>query len=407
MRIRVAAALAAVALLAGCSTPAPAPTGAVAPSASRSGDGVLRIGTLFPETGAAAYIEPAQSAGVALAVADINAAGGVAGTPVEVVAKDSGEASGTVLEASFAALVEAQVDVVIGPSSSLLAARLIPLAADAGVAVISPAATFPALSSIVDDGYFFRTIPAYAQQGVAISQELQGKKVALLYVDDEFGAALAPELATGLGDSLVLSQPVPPTTTDLSIVIDQLTAAGPDAVVLGSTYASVDLTRALITAVIAAGYGGDALWLTSQNAGDYSQALPAGTLTGVHGVIEGYQPDQPFIDRLTTVDSTLTTFRYAAEAYDATILAALAAVRGGDSGGAVASALGAVSVGGVKCGTYPECLAAAASSSDIDYDGVSGPLNFDPAGDISPAYYGLYLYDSENRFVFERGVLAG
>lgn len=401
-------------LLAGCSTPTPAPDTAPAPlAATRSGDGVLRIGTLFPATGAAAYIGPAQTAGVALAIADINAAGGVDGAPVEVVARDSGEVSGSILETSFADLVAAKVDVVIGPSSSLLAARVIPLAVTSGVVVISPAATFPGLTTADDDGVFFRTIPSYGSQGLALGRVLSEAgpaRAAFLYIDDEFGRALAPTLLGGLeaaGSSLVLAQPIPVGTTDLTIAIGQLTAAAPDVVVLGSTYASVDATKALITAIIAAGYGGPKLWLTTQNTGDYSQALPAGTLKDVNGVIEGYQADDAFVARLKTVDSALTAFRYAAEAYDATVLATLAAQQAGDDGRAIAATLVDVSVGGIKCGTYAECLSALGSVEGIDYDGVSGPLNFSPEGDVSPAYYGLYTYDGENRFVFGRGILAG
>ena len=414
MRLPVLAVLAAVALLAGCTTPAatPVPTSTGSP-APKPGDGILRIGTLFPSTGAAAYIGPAQAAGVALAIADVNAAGGVAGKPLELLARDSGEASGSTLETSFADLVAGGVDVVIGPSSSLLATRTIPLAVTAGIAVISPAATFPDLTTADDDGFFFRTIPAYGHQGLALGEVLSQSgpaKVALLYIDDEFGRALAPTLGEGLeqrGSTLALSQGIPPGTTDLSIVIAQLKDAAPDVVVLGSTYASVDATKALISAVIAAGFGGSKLWLTTQNTGDYSQALPGGTLKDVNGIIEGYQPDDAFIARLKTVNSGLTAFRYAAEAYDAVILAALAALRGGDAGSAIAQNLRDISVGGLKCATFVECSGPLLAGEDIDYDGVSGPLNFTPEGDISPAYYGLYTYDGENRFVFSRGVLAG
>lgn len=414
MRIRALVAVAAVAVLAGCTAPAPAPTSSPAPSPTQlPGDGVLRVGTLFPATGAASYIGPAQAAGAALAVADVNAVGGVGGAPLELIARDSGDAATPTLEASFADLVANGVDVVVGPSSSLLAARAIPLAVEAGVAVVSPAATFPGLTTADDDGYFFRTIPAYGHQGLALGEVLSEAgpvDVALLYVDDEFGRALAPALAEGLeahGSSLVLAQGVPPGTADLSIVLGRLADAAPDVVVLGSTYASVDATKALITSAIAAGYGGAKLWLTTQNTGDYSQALPAGTLLGVNGIIEGYQPDEAFVARLKSVDASLTDVRYAAEAYDAVILAALAAVQGGDEGSAIAANLGDVSVGGLKCANFAECLAPLQAGEDIDYDGMSGPLNFTPEGDISPAFYGLYTYDGENRFVFGRGVLAG
>ena len=414
MRLPVLVALTAVITLAGCTAPAPAPTASPAPtSVQKPGDGVLSIGTLFPATGAAAYIGPAQAAGVALAVADVNAAGGVSGSPVELVARDSGDAASTTLEASFADLVAQDVDVVIGPSSSLLAQRAIALAKTAEITVISPAATFPDLTTADDGGFFFRTIASYPHQGLALGAALSDPKpakVAFLYIEDEFGTSLAATLAEGLkvhGSTLALSEGIPAGTTDLSIVIDQLKAAAPDVVVLGSTYASVDATKALITAVIGAGYGGSKLWLTTQNTGDYSQALPNGTLKDVNGIIEGYQPDDAFIARLKTIDATLSTFRYAAEAYDAVILAALAAVADGDTGAAIAAGLPDVSVGGVKCGSFAECLSALETGQDIDYDGVSGPLNFTPVGDVSPASYGIYTYDGENRFVFGRGVLAG
>ena len=414
MFLRVATALATLVLLTGCTAPpSPISGSGPLPTSTPPGDGVLRIGTLFPSTGAAAYIGPAQAAGAALAVSDINAAGGVEGQPVELIARDSGEASGTTLEASFDELVAGGVDVVIGPSSSLLAARVIPLAVKAEITVISPAATFPDLTTASDAGYFFRTIPAYGHQGLALGRVLSESgpaSVAFVYIDDTFGQALAPTLALGLeehGSSLVLSQGIPPGTTDLSLVLESLTEAAPDVVVIGSTYASVDATKSLITAVIGAGFGGSKLWLTTQNTGDYSQALPSGTLKDVNGIIEGFEPDDAFIARLKTVDATLTTFRYGVEAYDAVVLAALAAVQGGDAGSAIAADLVDVSVGGVKCGGFVECLGPLQSGEDIDYDGVSGPLNFTPAGDVSPAYYGIYTYDGENRFVFERGVLAG
>ena len=401
-------------LLAGCSADGAEPTTAPTATAPVLGDGVLTVGTLFPSTGASAFIGPAQSAGVAVAIAEINEAGGVNGKPVQLVVRDSGEAATTLLETSFSELVDKDVDVVIGPSSSVLAQRVVPLAVAAGIPLISPAATFPQLTALGDHGLFFRTIPAYGEQGFALGKALSEGgpvTVALLYIDDEFGAALAPTLTDSVaaeGSELVLSEAIPPTTTDLAPVIAKLVAAAPDAVVLGSTYASVDATKALVSAVVAAGFGGTKLWLTTQNTGDYSQALPGGTLTGVNGIIEGAVPDDAFIARLKGVDGSLAAFRYATEAYDATVLAALAAeVAGDDAGSAVAASLGPVSTRGIKCTSFAECLGVLKTQDDIDYDGLSGPLNFTPEGDVSPAYYGIYSYDGENRFAFRRGIVAG
>ncbi len=106
-------------LLSGCASPAivpsetPAPVAAIEPT----GDGVLRVGTLFPSTGNFNFIGAAQVAGAALAVKELNDAGGVNGAPVELIQKDSADAGTATVEAAMTELINADVDVVIGPSS--------------------------------------------------------------------------------------------------------------------------------------------------------------------------------------------------------------------------------------------------------------------------------------------------
>ena len=56
-----------------------------------SGDAELVIGTILPVTGDLAFLGPAEVAGAELAVADINAAGGVFGTDVVLIQGDSGD----------------------------------------------------------------------------------------------------------------------------------------------------------------------------------------------------------------------------------------------------------------------------------------------------------------------------
>jgi branched-chain amino acid transport system substrate-binding protein len=382
-------------------------------SATPEGDGVLRIGTLLPRTGAFAFLGGSQTTAVAVAVADINAAGGVNGKPVELLTGDSGDTTSTAAETSFADLVKKGADVVIGPTSSVLASRLIPAVVAANVAMISPAATFPDLSTAKDNGLFFRTIPAFGSQGTALAAALSAKgpvSAALVYVSDDLSKSLVEPFTTGMsaaGSTVALVQPVPSAATDVSQQIAAVVAAKPDVVVLSSAYGTFDLTKTLIAKLIGAGFGGAKLWLTTQNTGDYSQAFPNGTLNGVNGIIEGAQSDDAFIGRLKAVDGSLGTFRYAPEAYDATILAALAAtVARDDSGRAVARALGDVSRVGIKCTSYAECLTAIAAGDEIDYDGLSGEIDFTSQGDPSRPHFGLYTFNGENKFVFSGSVIA-
>ncbi|EAR25039.1 branched-chain amino acid transport system substrate-binding protein [marine actinobacterium PHSC20C1] len=422
----VAVATIAVALAA-CSSPVPtaAPTAAPTydqpstptptPDVIPSGDGVLTVGTLFPTSGTFSFLAAAQAAGVAAAVKEINAAGGISGEDVVIVGANSGEANKTTLESSFKTLVSKDVDVVIGPSSSVLAQRAIPLAIDAKIPVISPAATLSSLDEVFDDGYFFRTIPAYDQQGHALAEVLAGgvvrQRIAFVYIADAQGVALHDtfvEALAGFDAELVADEVFTSSTTNFDSIISSLKAAAPDVVVIGSTYDAQKATKAAIEKVSAAGYKGSKLWLTSLNTGDYSQAFKNGTLKSVRGVIEGVQPSKAFIATLKATNSKLTSYRYSVEAYDATMLAALAAiVARDDAGEAIAGSLYDVSKGGVKCLSFAECLEVLKTTNDIDYDGVSGPVNFTPDGNIEPGYWGYYTYDGENKFVFTSGSVAG
>ncbi|MDQ1606675.1 MAG: branched-chain amino acid transport system substrate-binding protein [Microbacteriaceae bacterium] len=404
-----------VLVLASCTPePTPVPTRKAVPAVLAKGDGILRIGTEFPTTGASAFIGPAQAAGVEVAVREINSAGGVLGKPVEVLHRDSGDAPTTVLETSFADLVSKKIDVLVGPSSSVLVERLVPKAVAAGVAMISPAATSPVLSTLNDSGLLFRTIPSDSLEGTALAGlvvKKKGTKVALVYFGDDSGKAINGALAKNVvkaGGTLVAAQQFDGTTKDLAGAVAAVAKAKPDAVVLASPFSAMEQNKTLLTQLSAAGLGGAKLWLTSGDLADYSQALPAGLLTGVNGILEGAEPNAAFAARVKAADPAVTDIRYSAEAYDATILAALAAtVAKNDSGAAVAAALPGVSSGGIKCLSYGECLDVLKTQNDIDYDGVSGPIGFSAAGDPLIAHYGVYSYTAENQFVRTRGIVAG
>lgn len=403
----------AVALLSACTAP-PAPSANPRPveASDPTGDGVLKVGALVPTSGAFAFLGPGIASGVALAVRDINAAGGVLGQPVEVVQRDSGDAATATAEESLAALAEAGVDVIVGPASSVLAERLLPAVMAAGIPVISPAATLPALTHVYDGGLFFRTVPQHGLQGQALATALAEQGVtsaAIVASDDELGRAVLETFvpaAEGIGIT-VASVTVAASQTDHGATVAAVNDSSPDAVVLATSYAAQDQTKALIGALIGAGFGGAKLWLTTQNAGDYSQSYPPGTLKGVNALIDGVEPDAAFLAELKSITPALTLARYATEAYDAVVLAALAAVLAGDDGAAaIARTLRAASADGTKCTSYVECLEALRTGTDIDYDGLSGAVDLGERGDVDSGMFSLHAYNDENKTAFARMVRA-
>ncbi|MDP6417414.1 MAG: ABC transporter substrate-binding protein, partial [Gammaproteobacteria bacterium] len=66
-----------------------------------------------------------------------------------------------------------------------------------GVVMISPSATSPALSTITDNGLFFRTAPSDARQGqviAAILKEKGYKTIAMSYTNNDYGKGLADSI---------------------------------------------------------------------------------------------------------------------------------------------------------------------------------------------------------------------
>jgi branched-chain amino acid transport system substrate-binding protein len=401
-------------VLAGCSgadlpmpTPTPSPTYAV------TGDGVLRIGTLFAQSGAGAYLGRGQVAGVEAAVREINEAGGVNGVPVEVFHRNAGDTTTDTAEASYTALVEKGVDVVIGPSSALVQ-QLAPAVVEAGVPMVSPSATLPLMTALDDNGLIFRTIGDYSDQGSVIASALAqagAKKVAYIYLNDANGSALLDSLTTAVdaeGLTLAYSGSYKASSTAFSSIITKTKAAKPDAVVLSAAADAVEQTTALISALTAASLGGEKLWLTSLAFGDYSQLLPAGTLDLANGVLEAARPDAAFTARLVQADPAVTSTRFAAEAYDATMLVALAAIRAGDDGGAaIARLLPTVSSAGIPCTSFGACLDVLRTEPEIDYDGISGPVDLSADGDVAAGSWTIYVSTAGNVFTPVRTVISG
>ena len=79
--------------------------------------------------------------------------------------------------------------------------------------------------------------------------------------------------------------------------------------------------------------------------------------------------------RLVSADPGLTNTAGGAEAYDAVMVSALAAIVSADDGGAsVAAGLRQVASGDVECASWEECLGVLADDQQISYGGASGTL---------------------------------
>jgi ABC-type branched-subunit amino acid transport system substrate-binding protein len=383
----------------------PSKSGSASAPAGAKGDGTLKIGTLLPQTGSLAFLGPPEFAGVGLAVKDINDAGGVNGKQVEVTNSDSGDTSTDTASQSVDRLLSNNVDAIVGAASSSVSLSVIDKITGAGVVEISPANTSDELTNYADKGLYFRTAPPDVLQGRVLGDLILAdgnSTVGILALQDSYGTGLADNATKAIeggGGQVVEKVVYDPKAASFASEVGKIKAADPEAIAV----IAFDETKKIIPEMVKQGIGPDKkkIYFVDGNLAGYDKDFPKGTLTGVKGTLPGVVADDSFKARLLTVDPKLTEFAYAPESYDATILVALAAqAAGDDSGASIASKMQEVSEGGEKCTSFKDCLALLKDKKDIDYDGVSGPVEFNEKGDPSEATIGIYQYGADNNYTF-------
>lgn len=387
-----------------------AASGGESESAPAEGSGLI-IGTLLPQTGSLAYLGPPEVAGVELAVKEINEAGGVLGSDVTVVHADSSDADhAEVATQSVTDLMSQDVQVIIGAASSSVTLNVIDDITGAEIVQISPANTATSLSGYSD--FYFRTAPPDTVQGSALGNLITGdghSNIGILVFNDDYGTSLrdvVKETVEASGATVVYGnagEEFDPAASSFATDVTALMATSPDAVVV----LAFEQTKQIIPELVAAGVDPATIYMVDGNTADYSKDFEPGTLEGAQGTIPGAFPSDEFQARLKEVDANLTDYAYGPESYDATILAALAAVKGGATDGATIQAnMAAVSGadGGEECSTFADCVTLLDDGSDIRYVGQSGIGPFNSDNDPSSAFIGVYKYGADNKNVWVKAV---
>lgn len=392
----VAVVAAAAIALSGC---AASPTSSFA-----KGDGILKIGGVIPLTGALSFLSPPEIAGAELAIQDINDAGGVLGKPVEFSVEDSSDGDHPeVAPASATKVLSEGVDVVFGAAASGVTRLIIDQVTSNKTVQISMSNTAPDLSEWNDGGYYFRTAPSDLLQGAIVGNQIVAdgnENVGIIYQQTSYGEGLeakAKAVIEAAGATVVSDLPFPEAETNFDTIVDQTIAAGADSVLV----ISYDEIKKIVPALQKKKFDGSKIYLVDGNLANFADQAWAPYLEGAKGTLPGGKIDEAFKARAAALykknhGAELTEFAYLGESYDAIMLVALAAEQdGNDSGEAIANNLQSVSTGGTKVSTWADALKAIKAGEDVDYEGFSGPIEFDANGDPTGASIGIYQYGTD------------
>ncbi len=341
----------------------------------------VKIGVLLGFTGPLESLIAQMAPGAELAIKEVSDSGKLlGGSTVVPVRGDSTCVDAAAASAAAERLITSdKVNGIVGAAcSGATTAALTNVAMPNGMVMISPSATSPALSTIEDNGLFFRTAPSDARQGEVMTEIVLDrgfKEVAVTYTNNDYGKGLADAFATSFeaaGGTVTINTAHEDGKADYSAEVGALASAGGEALVVagyldqggkGIIQASID-TGAFDTFVLPDGMVGDAL----------PEAIGP-DLDGAFGQAAG--TDSPGKGKFIEMagDAFDPTSPYSGESYDAAALILLAMQAAGSTDPQVYKdkVFDVANAPGEKIlpGELGKALEILAGGGDIDYVGAS------------------------------------
>jgi branched-chain amino acid transport system substrate-binding protein len=363
----------------------------------------VKIGVFLGFTGPIESLVANMGPSAEAAIAEVSASGSfMNGSTVTAIRADTTCVdAGAATSAAERLITSDKVSGIIGGDcSGVTTATLTNVAMPNGMVMISPSATSPALSTIEDNGLFFRTAPSDARQGVVMSNVIMDRgynSVALTYTNNDYGKGLADAFAAAFeaaGGEVTINASHEDGKADYSAEVGALAAAGGEILVVagyldqggkGIIQASLD-TGAFDTFVLPDGMVGDSL-----------PAAIGSDLDGSFGQVPG--TDGPGLENLVTISGGSFDAKspFAPESYDAAALMLLAMQAAGSANPAdykgkifdVANAPGVQ----ILPGELAKGLDIIASGGEVDYVGASS-VELIGAGESAGSYREISIKDA-------------
>ncbi len=360
--------------------------------------GAIPVGVLLPFTAQYSWVGENVMEVAQLIVNEANETGGIGGREVRLV---QGDTEGTVDAGVLAAQKLASTDQVvafIGPTSlSFTGVRQV--VTDTGTPMVSPTAGTTELNEAGKE-LFYRTVPSDSLGGRAIARaitdpSLLGRdqaftKPALLVGQAPALISFAEPIRSGIeefGGSLATTLEFQPGKSAYRSEVGEVLNAEPDIIIL---VAAPEDSARIQRDAFEAGYQGGWFVTQDQTNADYVSLAGPEVVEGIYGLVEAAPPE---------AEDLLATFReqlghepdiFQTNSYDAVnvvLLALLEAAQAGEeiSRQALAGSLDPVAnadEGDVVVTSFTEGREALEAGDSIDYQGLSGPVDFDEFGNI-------------------------
>jgi ABC-type branched-subunit amino acid transport system substrate-binding protein len=376
----------------------------------------LRIGDVVPFTGASAVFGPAYAKAAGLAVQEATKAlrrNGITDIKIQIEHADDGTTPEGGVNAARK-LISNGAGCLLGALTSASSIAIAQAASvPARIPQIGPNNSSPALTTLQDNGYFFRVMPSDVLQAPILAKVIQqelgrGKTVSLAGRNDAFGTGLLPPLKTQLQKAgLDVQGPLffDPTAASYNSEAADIVRGNPDAYVILDFPANYNKVAA---ALLRTGrFNGNKLFVAGGWPATIPSFIPANALEGARGTSAGsplgtraaeafdrlYKNSPGIKDRQTL---ELNNFDGAMIC----ILASIAASSG--KGSEIVKRIPSVSSPPGRTYTYlslGQAIKDLRAGKDINYEGAGGSADFDKNGDLKAAIYNVFKYQDGKQVV--------
>jgi branched-chain amino acid transport system substrate-binding protein len=376
----------------------------------------LRIGDVVPFTGVSAVYGPAYAKAAGLAVQQAKRAlrqAGVTDIKIQISHADDGTTPDGAVNAARK-LIASGANCMLGALTSgnsiaMAQAATIP----ARVPQIGPNNSSPALTTLADNGYYFRTMPSDTLQAPILAkvivQEIgKGATVSIAGRNDAFGTGLLPPLKAALQKGGIHVQgPLfyDPTAASYDSEAGDIVKSNPDAYVIldfPGNYAKI------AASLLRTGrFNGSKLFVAGGWPATIPSFIPTSSLEGARGTVAGSplgtRAGDAFNKLYTSSSGTKDRQTLEVNNFDGAMLCILASIAAKSGKGSdIVKQIQRVASPPGRTYTYLNLTAAIKAiraGKDINYEGAGGSDDLDKNGDLQSAIYNVFKYQNGNQVV--------
>ncbi len=354
------------------------------------------------------WAEPMAKAGQ-LAIDEINADGGVLGKTLNCFTEDNKSTVEGSINAAQKLVNVYKVSVIIGPESDPVTA-LIDFAKEKKVPIISTSGGTMAIDKVGGKGNFiYRTCASDSFIGVAaadvVKNSMKYDKVVVMYENLEGSTSMAESFIDNykkIGGQIMEEVVLTPDQLNYSSELKKIYDLNPPAV-----YVSISITTGIkiLKGKYEKGHSGDIIGTSELMATDLVDAvgIPGSKCLKTVQIVEAEQSAgwRRFVEVYEKRYGEKPAPAYfASNTYDAVVLAALAMVAAKNTSGAAIDNYLTEVAGppGVKVYSFADGVKELKKGNDIDYEGSSGPCDFNKYGNVAGPAVGVLQVDDKGEW---------